>query len=572
MEADVSRIVGHGAPHGWRGLAFGNTHNAAYRNLALEKSTGNDPEIRILHLRNRNTLAIECTLVTAKLSDKPTYKALSYTWGEEDDQDVSTIYVNGSPFTITRNLWDALWALRPQSGEIVLWVDAICINQFDTQERSHQVSCMPDIYRTASEVIVWLGPSTPRTDLVLKHLSEKKLTAESLKGLRELSKRRWFTRFWVIQELALSLGNATIHCGKHHIVWNELVTNFVEKRIFVHDAHLTQIYEEIYDVLANLDKFVSLAKTADWVKAQDMKRITRAQSESARGGLADFVVTAATNFSASDPKDKIYALLYQLNGVTFADAGEPNLAVDYGKSLEEIQEDCSRHIIAVQGNFDYVLLEQYVRNPGLPSWVWDTEGAQNEVNKTLFPPMWAAHFGYTHSILRRPEKPMLQNDCISWPGYEIATVKSVESNSLALLRRALTEWSGDRSGIQKWLHKSLLRRDAAYKRWYPLISYLAWDARDPSKVLDGILRHRAVFMTTDGMPGIALNTVRAGDIIVHLPSVPELRVLRPLGKTYHTLHGKALLHNTQDDEYYDNCDLRLGRFRLRENWTTFLIR
>lgn len=37
-------------------------------------------------------------------------------------------------------------------------MDAVCINQADTQERAQQVSMIADIYENAAEVCVWLGP------------------------------------------------------------------------------------------------------------------------------------------------------------------------------------------------------------------------------------------------------------------------------------------------------------------------------------------------------------------------------------------------------------------------------
>jgi hypothetical protein len=37
-----------------------------------------------------------------------------------------------------------------------LWIDAICINQADLDERKQQVQLMRDVYSGASRVVVWL--------------------------------------------------------------------------------------------------------------------------------------------------------------------------------------------------------------------------------------------------------------------------------------------------------------------------------------------------------------------------------------------------------------------------------
>ncbi|TKA66014.1 hypothetical protein B0A55_09277 [Friedmanniomyces simplex] len=38
-----------------------------------------------------------------------------------------------------------------------IFIDAICINQGDVEERSSQVALMGEVYRRANEVVVWLG-------------------------------------------------------------------------------------------------------------------------------------------------------------------------------------------------------------------------------------------------------------------------------------------------------------------------------------------------------------------------------------------------------------------------------
>lgn len=71
---------------------------------------------------------------------QPRYEALSYCWGPDVIYD--SIEINGHQVPVRRGLWAALHHLRYLSGgkERVLWIDAICINQDDLSERSHQVA------------------------------------------------------------------------------------------------------------------------------------------------------------------------------------------------------------------------------------------------------------------------------------------------------------------------------------------------------------------------------------------------------------------------------------------------
>lgn len=80
------------------------------------------------------------------------FDALSYTWG--DGANPETLLCNGVSFPISRNLSEALREIRRSKLAVTyLWVDAICINQRDDEEKSTQVRNMMAIYQKASRVI-----------------------------------------------------------------------------------------------------------------------------------------------------------------------------------------------------------------------------------------------------------------------------------------------------------------------------------------------------------------------------------------------------------------------------------
>ena len=70
---------------------------------------------------------------------------------------LKTIELDGKPFEVQENLCSARGILAPVDGTSTLWVDAICINQDDTDERNYQVTQMGAIYRSAMQVDVWLA-------------------------------------------------------------------------------------------------------------------------------------------------------------------------------------------------------------------------------------------------------------------------------------------------------------------------------------------------------------------------------------------------------------------------------
>ena len=128
--------------------------------MGFQYQTLNPNEIRLLKPLSRSSNALSFEIFHISLLSKPRYGALSYTWGPPGD--AHTILLNGQPFPIRQNLYDALQQV--QSSKLIdqyLWVDAICINQGGDadalHERSLQITRMTQIYEQATRILVWLG-------------------------------------------------------------------------------------------------------------------------------------------------------------------------------------------------------------------------------------------------------------------------------------------------------------------------------------------------------------------------------------------------------------------------------
>jgi hypothetical protein len=96
--------------------------------------------------------AIECRLRAVSLDDQPSFKAISYVWG--DAQHKRGITVDGQSFFVTQNLFRGLQRIRDPATKLTIWVDALCINQTDSDERREQVQLMRAIYTSANEVLI----------------------------------------------------------------------------------------------------------------------------------------------------------------------------------------------------------------------------------------------------------------------------------------------------------------------------------------------------------------------------------------------------------------------------------
>ncbi|KAM0449927.1 hypothetical protein ACHAO4_007229 [Trichoderma viride] len=117
---------------------------------------------------------LQCTISECQLQDSLSYEALSYAWGASGapDEYRPTISLNKQEFIISSTLEQALRRLRRLDTARVMWIDRVCINQDNIDERNTQVAIMPDIYRGAVRVIAWIGEKSDDSDRALSFLKE----------------------------------------------------------------------------------------------------------------------------------------------------------------------------------------------------------------------------------------------------------------------------------------------------------------------------------------------------------------------------------------------------------------
>ncbi|KAE8140819.1 heterokaryon incompatibility protein-domain-containing protein [Aspergillus pseudotamarii] len=191
---------------------------------------------------------IQFTLETFSIYEAPEYEALSYAWGTSPEMEESVC--NGAHFRISRTLGQALRGIHAHSGSGWIWVDAICINQTDAEEKAHQVAGMGELYSCADQVVIWLGDAADQSDLACSLLPELTERIWSLKetegGWRPLStddivshglphpddllwraalllySRAWFQRLWIVQEVVLARACVFL-CGARLIEWHVIV-------------------------------------------------------------------------------------------------------------------------------------------------------------------------------------------------------------------------------------------------------------------------------------------------------------------------------------------------------------
>ncbi|KAI0549974.1 heterokaryon incompatibility protein-domain-containing protein [Xylaria curta] len=368
-------------------------------------------EVRLMNLLpGRDSSPISVEIFHVMLDSSPQYEALSYAWGLKDD--AYHALAGSAKIAISTNLHEALQHLRSTEHKRTLWIDALCIDQNNDKERSQQISLMRDIYRTASQVVIWLGAKSSSSDCALKFLEylskmkERKIyrwteiglkqrDEEDWEALDELLARPWWSRAWVLQE-AWSATDAILQCGQSIISW-DIIKRASLQLAKLDDPLLSRRERGLHrDKISWVDATTPLLERLVlgllYVNGQ---RLCLWESNKRRYGLALHLVYGKpersyhSTFSdllwntwdrqAADPRDKVYSLIGVAEGEL-----SPMIIPDYSKPMEQVYKEVARSIIMTEKHLDMLLAANGVAGSDLlPSWVPDWRTEANDFRPTL---------------------------------------------------------------------------------------------------------------------------------------------------------------------------------------------
>ncbi|KAK0735149.1 heterokaryon incompatibility protein-domain-containing protein, partial [Lasiosphaeria miniovina] len=299
--------------------------------------------IRLLHLdpSDDRTAPITITISEHRLSEAPTYDALSYAWGDVDDMH-DIVALDGSTarrvLPVTKNCHSALRRLRLPDSQRALWVDAVCINQDDISERNAQVALMGGIYRDATRVVVDVGETSDSSDAAIDFIarySRDPGTGTILfnmtggLGIRsaigDFYRRPWFTRVWVLQEVFMARREtAQLLCGDRLVDW----AVFRPFKIWV-DSRPAWETEHWHVALPTL--------------VPQSLVIGNRHGRQHSGGQ-DFLALLCKVRSclSTDPRDKVFALLSMFD---FGPDDKDRIVADYGKSAAQVYVEAAAWLL-----------------------------------------------------------------------------------------------------------------------------------------------------------------------------------------------------------------------------------
>jgi len=242
------------------------------------------------------------------------YHALSYCRGHETERISETIKCGGKALGVNKTLLNILQYLSA-GGHRTLWVDAICINQGDREERQAQVLLMSRIYECAESILIWLGEANatpdgePQPSITLFQeagaLTEKERFGSFFRYLRH----PWWRRIWSIQEIVLS-HRVDIILQHEEVAWD----TFWGRATIDASPHLLHYASNLpYSVLPAIRfyRLVSTIKSIPILRKKDISSRAYLDAGLAKEAATEWtrIHNFAATLSTTQPQDRVYAFL-----------------------------------------------------------------------------------------------------------------------------------------------------------------------------------------------------------------------------------------------------------------------
>lgn len=405
----------------------------------------------------------------------PQWEALSWLWGAYGD--FRNISVNGQAFKVTRNLFIALRHLRPpeRANARCIWVDALCIDQENLDERGAQISQMAFLFHKAKRVIAWLGEGDPSSEIVIKlakslhDFEHGRLTScdenrmyilaltfgvprvkadlsnsifhywnihkyENWNYIDRVAGKTLFRRSWVLQECALAT-DLLVQCGTDTIQWDALFRAVSLRHTCDSRARDSPTPAEGWSAMQAIETLRQLIATKQ--RPPDLLEL----------------LWACRNYQSTDARDRIFALLGVTN-LLYGHGPELQLGfgIDYFKPTEGIFKLFTLSMIHKYGDLRVLATKRPNRvydDRGLGSWCPDWSLVDSGVSLLYRRRQWSQDtVSYNASGRSRPKLGKVEPDgaaieSLVLQGFILDTIAAVRYSS---------HFESDNTRLYDWHH------------------------------------------------------------------------------------------------------------------------
>ncbi|KAF2205799.1 HET-domain-containing protein [Delitschia confertaspora ATCC 74209] len=329
--------------------------------------------IRLLSIRPLSTPDnLSAKLEVAELKDGLDFTTISYTWG--DPKIYANISVNGHDIGIAKNLTILMHQLLAEEQQQKcensvrspgrrFWIDAICMNQNNVNEKEEQVPLMAAIYGIATTTLIWLGPAADDSDLAMdlvngisdqdfEEFDSSETSSPRWVAHRLLFARQWWRRVWTVQEAILSR-YPIVKCGTKEIPLEKFVDFEYVYMKYVREATSKNT---VKGALAFRYYTNTPYRKMLW---RDIKRWLNGPLT---GWYSDIVY-----FDSTQPRDKVYGLMSMLR-----EESRRFITVDYHtKTDAEVFTEIGVLLLKESGfNILSSVPEPKISDTGMPSWCY----------------------------------------------------------------------------------------------------------------------------------------------------------------------------------------------------------
>lgn len=370
-------------------------------------------EIRLVQIQHREcTTADDITLVTKSLEETGLkYTAISYVWG--DPRKTHDLRINGKWLSVPTSTFEIVqtqlqwWAV---DSDRLFWIDSLCINQDNNEEKQDQMKLMRRIYSEADQVVSYLKPDDyTEADIavtffnsLLSDIANEKRRSYGLLGipdrnqpghpiisrlilnwsqatgqpastgweaLSKLYAHRYWTRAWIVPELILApqrTGALRIFYGEHELSWKSLHYFTLLQMLIPLDENINWNFHDLVSCEPLERSHWRLRSTFD------LRLIY--QDIAGKNDLEMFpaLLTSCRQLQATNPLDRVFALLSVLrDGPTIP----PELQPDYAtKTARQLYTDLAIYCLR-NFHLEWILVMAGVgywpEKLAAPSWVPD---------------------------------------------------------------------------------------------------------------------------------------------------------------------------------------------------------
>ncbi|KAI0203332.1 HET-domain-containing protein [Astrocystis sublimbata] len=566
--------------------------------LPIDSSRG---QIRLLQIAPGRTGApIRCSYQISAVDGDVPYQTLSYVWGAMDGNKM--ISVEGTAAEVTDNLFAALTRIRHAAEPRHLWVDALCINQQDGDEKTAQVNMMHKIYANCVQCNLWMGnidaaaigvgeaealEAVEGAFSIARVLGAEELVDSQLppqlassnqrlhafKALQALIKTQWWYRIWTVQE-ATSPRNSVVLWGPASVPWSTMT---VAAERLVANEWPPEYEETVSDLCEHgwysffTAPILSLKFASAWIENPDppLDMLWRFRHR-----------------DSTDPRDKVYVILNLVAEGTNLLPSVPSsdYTVDAAVLYRRVMLDLLYHDWGLRPLIGH--RGEPKQLPNIPSWVIDWTLLPRELEFSSF---WE-HNNFWFWYTADRGLPSLDRDAMTSPefGENVLNVNGVFFDKVLLSSDLIAE--DDEDDRLQEIIASVIEKALAEEPRYRVISEVYWQDTLES-IVDGsyadedsgfeglegdeywrayMLRNQRLFITENGAVGLGPSGTSVGDEVWILSGGRSPFLLSPLpsdgvgGKDrdasfHYTLRGDVFIPGVMKGEAIDS---RVGNQRF----------